>query len=241
MQSGDTLKVRIKYISMKVPLSDCNGKVNMTAWLSYVALCVGALLLPPASFSAAIDFTSAPVAHDTQLTLGFVFTTNANVEVTSLGYYDEGQDGFITNHEIGIFNSNGQLLISTILSAGSASHLDGLYRYRAVTPITLSANETFTVAATTGGNADGYAFGTNATISGFVVDPSINVASDAARFIYQNDDILRLPSNAFVYTIYGAPNFNGRVNDISDVPEPATATLALSALAALQLWRRKKQ
>ena len=241
MQSGDILKVRINYISLKVLISDRYCKPNMTAWLSYVVLCVVALLVPTASFSAAIDFASAPVAHDSQLSLGFVFTTNADVEVTSLGYYDEDQDGFLTNHEVGIFNSNGQLLISTMLTAGSESHLDGLYRYRAVTPITLPANETFTIAATTGGNADGFAFGTNATISGFVVDPSINVASDAARFIYQDDDILRLPTDAFIYTIYGGPNFNGRVNDVSGVPEPATATLALSALAALQLWRRKKQ
>jgi hypothetical protein len=204
-----------------------------------VGACV--LLTPAVSFGAAITFTSAPVAHDSQLSLGFVFTTNTDVEVSSLGYYDESQDGFITNHEVGIFDANGQLLASTILSVGSQSYLDGLYRYRAITPIVLAANQTFTIAATTGGYADGYAFGNSQTISNFSVISSINLAVNASRFLYQNDDVLRLPSNAFGYAIYGGPNFNGIANETSGVPEPSTAVLAFSSLAALQLWRRRKQ
>jgi hypothetical protein len=205
-----------------------------------VSICLVAMLAPTAAFSAAIDFTNAPVAHDSQLTLGFVFTTNSDVKVTSLGYYDEDQDGFLTNHEVGIYDSNGQLLTSVVLNAGSGSHLDGLYRYRAITPITLLANETFIIAGTTGGFADGFAFGTSATISNFVVDPNITVAADASRYLYQNDNILRMPVDAFGYTIYGGPNFNGRTDEVSSVPEPGTAAFTLGALAAFQLWRRKK-
>jgi len=169
-----------------------------------VIICLGALVAPATLFSAAINFTNAPVAHDRQLTLGFVFTTNSDIEISTLGYYDEGQDGFLANHEVGIYDSNGQLLTSIVLNAGSGSYLDGLYRYRAITPITLLAERTFTIAATSGGFADGFAYGTSATISNFVVDPNITVAADASRFLYQDYDILRMPVDAFGHTIYGS-------------------------------------
>jgi MYXO-CTERM domain-containing protein len=206
-----------------------------------IATCVlSALLVPAASFGAAVEFTDAPVAHDSQLSLGFEFTTNEVITVTALGYYDEDLDGFLTNHEVGIFDPNGDLLVSTILNAGTGSVLDGHYRYTAIVPITLAANTTFLIAATTFGSADGFAYGhEDGAITGFVVDPRISVASDASRFVYQNDNILRAPGEAFGYTIYGGPNFQLAATDISDVPEPASAALALAGLAGLLLYSRR--
>ena len=202
-----------------------------------------ALMVPAASFGAAIEFTDAPVFHDTQLSLGFVFTTNQAIDITALGYYDEDGDGFQTNHEVGIFDSDGILLISTILSAGTGSPLEGHYRYNAVSPITLAANSTFTIAATTFGNADGWVYGNgDDDITGFVVDPSITVASDAARFLYQNDNVLRVPTDHFGnFTIYGGPNFKLTALDGGEVPEPASLMLTLGGVAALLVFSRRSQ
>jgi len=56
-----------------------------------------------------------------------------------VGYYDEDEDGFLTNHEVGIFDGDGALLISTVLNAGLTASLEGHYRYNAVSPITISS------------------------------------------------------------------------------------------------------
>jgi hypothetical protein len=201
-----------------------------------------ALMLPAASFGAAVEFTDAPVTHDTQLSLGFVFTTNQAIDITALGYYDEDGDGVQTNHEVGIFDTNGILLISTILSAGTSS-LEGHYRYNAVSPITLAANSTFTVAATTFGTADGWVYGNaGSQIAGFVVDPSITVASDAARFLYQDDNVLRVPTDHFGnFTIYGGPNFKLAAVNGGEVPEPASVMLTFAGVAALLVFSRRSQ
>jgi hypothetical protein len=207
-------------------------------WNSFVVtFIVAALFAPATSFAAAIEFTSAPVAHDSQLSLGFRFTTNEALDVTSLGYYDDNQDGFVTSHEVGIFDENGALLISAVLGAGSTASLDGHYRYVPVTPITLAANSSFVIAATTFGEADAYAYGIkDATIAGFVVDPRIDIASDAARFLYQNDNTLRLPTDQFGgYTIYGGPNFLLAATESSTVPEPANFSITLAGVAGFLL------
>lgn len=210
--------------------------------LSALTLVMGALLAPAASFGAAIEFTDAPILHDTELSLGFVFTTNEAIDVTALGYYDEDQDGFLTDHEVGIFDEDGILLISTILKAGTSSALEGHYRYNAVSPITLAANTTFVIAATTFGLPDGWAYGrSDDQIDGFVVDPSITVAPDAARFIYQNDNVLRVPTNHFGgYTIYGGPNFKLIPAEPSEVPEPASVALTLIGVAGLLALRTRQ-
>jgi hypothetical protein len=214
----------------------------MSSYLCVAALTVGTLFVPAASFAAAVEFTNAPVSHDSQLSIGFVFTTNEAVNITSLGYYDENQDGFLTDHEVGIFDSNGQLLVSTILAAGSGASLVGHYRYSSVPAITLAAHSSFVTAATTFGPLDGWAYGNQgSTITGFIIDPSINVASDASRFIYQSDNILRAPDQMFGHTIYGGPNFIGTAIEVSGVPEPASAALALSGLAGLLFFSRKKR
>ena len=104
----------------------------MVCKLSVVKLLIGVFLIPAASFGAAIEFTDAPVTHDSQLSVGFVFTTTQAVSVTALGYYDEDKDGFWTDHEVGIFDASGTLLVSSVLNMGTGSSLDGDYRYRAI-------------------------------------------------------------------------------------------------------------
>ena len=73
----------------------------------------------------------------------------------------------------------------------------------------LAGNSSYIIAATTGGLLDGIAYGRkDEALTGFVLDPRINVASDAARFIYQNDNLLRVPDQMFGYTIYGGPTIS---------------------------------
>lgn len=212
----------------------------MASKLYIAKLAVAALLLPAASFGAAIEFANAPVTHDESLSIGFVFTTNDAISVTALGYFDDNQDGFLTNHEVGIFDLNGTLLVSSLLSAGSSGILEGHYRYNAITPITLAGNTSFLIAATTFGSADGFAYGhRNDSLSGFATDPRISVADDASRFVYQCDNVLRAPDEMFGYTIYGGPNFLIAPAEASNVPEPASFALAFAGIAGILIARRR--
>ena len=186
--------------------------------------------------SGVYSFTSAPTASDRQLSLGFVFTTNSAVQVTQLGYYDDGGDGFLTPHTVGIFDSVGNLLTSVTLAAGTTDPLVGDFRYEAVAPITLAAGQTYTAAATTEGPSDPWAYGGPAQLTGFVVNPAITIPNDAAKFVYQSDNVLRDPTDHFSnYQVYAGPNFV-----ISSVPEPATWFLLIGGLGFVGARLRRR-
>jgi hypothetical protein len=201
-----------------------------------------ALACPIHAASVAYSFQTALVASDFPLSLGFEFSTTEAVTIYAFGYYDEGGDGFLTPHEVGIFDSGGTLLASTLLSSGSGAPLIGDFRYQDITPLLLPAGESFTIAATSGGPADEWVYGTAGTsITGFVTDPAIQIAQDAGVFLYQDDNILRDPTNHYLYTLYGGPNFLLDPADAS-VPEPGTGalfSLVVLALFAAARFRRR--
>jgi hypothetical protein len=200
-------------------------------------LCCAFAALPGTAIASAYEFTSAPTSSDSQLSLGFAFSTNSAVTVTQLGYYDDGGNGFATQHGVGIFDSLGNLLTSTLLSSGTVDGLIGHFRYGAITPFTLAAGQTYTLAATTYGFADPWAYGeAGTTIAGFTVDPSISIAPNSALYTYQSDNILRDPTTHFSnYTIYAGPNFIA-----ANVPEPGTLGILASALAIGWVIRRRR-
>ncbi|HLK57790.1 MAG TPA: DUF4082 domain-containing protein [Chthonomonadaceae bacterium] len=191
--------------------------------------------------TSAYSFTTVPISYDSQLSLGFDFTTNSAVTVSALGYYDYGNDGFLTDHTVGIFDLNGNLLTSTTLLAGTGDPLVNGFRYQAITPITLAAGQTYTAAATTGGPSDPWAYGNFAAgIDGFSTDPAITIASGASRFLYQPDNILRDPTNTIYYTLYAGPNFE--IAPPSDVTPEASSLVLFSGPAlfgGLCLLRRR--
>lgn len=173
--------------------------------------------------SSVYNFSSAPLATDSSLSLGFEFSTNTAITVASLGYFDADGDGFASAHTVGIFDGAGHLVVSTTLAAGAGDPLDGQFRFKAITPITLVAGQTYTLAATTGGAADAWAYGDpGTTLADFIVDPRISIGQEAARFEYQGDDMLRDPCEHFRYMLYAGPTFEIAP---TATPEPGSATL----------------
>src|SRR5690348_15752384 len=71
---------------------------------------------------------------DRPLSLGFVFTANTAFTVNSLGYFDATGNGFQSSHQVGLFDSNGNLLTSATLSAGAGDPLTNSFRYTSITP-----------------------------------------------------------------------------------------------------------
>jgi len=196
-----------------------------------VSLASTALAASAAYSNPAYEFISTPISYDSQLSLGFQFTTTQSVDVTALGYWDYQDDGFATPHEVGIFDSEGNLVADAMLSAGTADPLVDQFRYAGINPVILGAGRTYTIAATTFGPFDPWAYGNGYGLSpaiiGFSLNPEITVDTNGALFVYQSDNVLRDPTFHFSdYTVYAGPNFL--------VPEPAT--FALIGAGLLLLW-----
>jgi Domain of unknown function (DUF4082) len=207
------------------------------AFLYAVFLLVCGLFLPHPAEASAISFSSAPTSSDSQISLGWQFTTLQDITVESLGYYDDSLDGFATPHEVGIFDSSGNLIVSSLLDAGTTDPLIDQFRYQVIMPLFLPAGATYTIAATTDGPSDAWAYGyASTTIVNFAVDPAIQVASDAGRFDYQSDNVLRDPVSQFGYTVYAGPNFL----IAAAIPELSSFLLLSSGLFMLIIWRLKK-
>jgi hypothetical protein len=162
---------------------------------------------------------------DNPVTLGFVFTANTTFNVTSLGWFDASGAGFQSEHTVGIFDANGNLLSFTTLGTGTSNPLNESFRYQAITPLILEAGTQYTLAGTSGGALDPWTV--NDDVSGFAVNPNFTVGLDAARFFYGPD--LVYPDSHFLdYLVYSGPNLEG-----SAAPEPASALLLTLAAGML--------
>ena len=180
----------------------------------------------------AYELDSIAQVSDTPLTLGFWFKTNQSVMVTSLGYFDDGDDGFGVPHQVGMFDPQGTLLFSTTLSAGTIDPLNGHFRYHSITPIELLPDTWYLIAATTGGPTDEWGYGKVNDINGINISPFIFVPSHAAVFVYQSNNQLQFPTQQFGYQFYSGPNM---LLDSESVPEPCSLTLMLVVAMAFGL------
>ena len=85
------------------------------------------------------SFSSTYTSTGENYTFGWAFSTTTNISLTALGYFDNGEDGFVTSHDVGVWNSAGALVASATVAAGTSSALDGHFRYASIAPITLAA------------------------------------------------------------------------------------------------------
>lgn len=108
----------------------------------------------------AFSFTPPPggTSFSGNTTFGETFTVGTNaISVTSLGVWDDQQNGLAEAHPVTIWNGAGTALGSATVPLGTAGTLLGQYRYtNLLTPFTLTANTTYTIGAyftTTGDGA----------------------------------------------------------------------------------------
>lgn len=207
------------------------------ARLALAGLAVAALTLPtrPAlADTPAIDFTTPTVDFTNNTwSLGFKFTTNTNITVNSLGFYDDQKNGLSERHEVGIYDSLQNLLASTVVT--TADPLDGFFRYASIVPLNLAAGQTYYVAGTTGG--ENYTWDP----TGFTVDPAITFNSDK----YVVSTVLAFPGDGpdNVHGYFG-PNFKLDGSVAPQVPEPGSLALLVGVavpggLLALRRARRR--
>ncbi len=123
--------------------------------------------LPPRTTPvAAYSFSSQKSVGETDYareTDGLEFVPWVDVEVTALGYYDEGGDGLVNEHTVGIFEKSNRQLVSDTVTVDGGSTLEGSFRYEAITPVVLKGGTSYVVAGTTKAPYDPMAGGAGGT------------------------------------------------------------------------------
>ena len=172
-----------------------------------------------------LDFTGGSAnTFGGNATVGWEFTLSSPVLLNGLGFWDNGSDGLINPHDVGIWNSANPstLLASTTLTTASSTAVastspTGRWLFNAIPSITLLPG-TYVVGATIVSNdPDLQRF--SATASLF----------SGATFVQARDisgATLTYPSPASVFNdgVFG-PNLQ-----VSPIPEPASTALFLCGL-----------
>jgi hypothetical protein len=160
---------------------------------------------------------------------GWKFTIGESaISVTDLGLFDVGQNGFADSHRVGIWDSGGNLLVDTIISAGTVASLDGNFRFVSVEPTTLNANGIYVIGAL-------FPSGLDTAIAFAPAAPPVTSEMAYVSSVYSESGIFNPPLNTYPGNGIVGPNFKG---ELSAVPEPQHYALitgiALFALGCIR-------
>jgi hypothetical protein len=216
------------------PSTKGNMKSMSTPWVLFI----GAWLGLQAGLSGATFMTGAPANKGTTIksdaTLGYAFRVGADsLRVLQLGLWDQGADGLTESHQVGIWNSNGELLASTTVNSGTSGELAGNFRYaNLLEGLMLDANTVYVIAARfyNVDNSDAYITG-NYTIGPGVSwdDSKDRYSADYSGFVF--------PLNTEDGAANVGPNF---IYDVVPVVVPEPDTLILFTGGSLMLFMLRR-
>lgn len=207
-----------------------------TAVFLFLSICsVGASPVPFTAFTT--DTTYSSIGLTSASVRGWEFTTNAPLQITQLGYFDSHDPisgdglGLLNSHDVGIWDSSETLLGSATVPSGTTAPLDGAFRFVSVTPIALTAGQTYVVGATHHGMADDPTLRKSEAVN-LVFDPSITLVQ--GRAVLSSSLAYPFSPSALDHTIHLNANFKGEV-----VPIPGALCLLGSGLVGPVAIRRK--
>jgi len=162
-------------------------------------------------------------------TLGYSFLVNTSINAVSLGVFDQGGDGLLVSHDVGLWDSSGTLLASATVAAGTLDPLNGGFRFAAISPVSLAAGSIYYVGSVNGIDGDPW-------LQDSVVTSAPEITYLARQYAASGGGLVFPDLSGSGVTGYFGGNFEFGAGG---VPEPSTSALAGAALAALSLLRRR--
>ena len=147
----------------------------------------------------ALDFASLGRGFDYQqgsYSLGWKFSVGKSIRVTSLGFYDDLQDGLKQNHLVGIYDKTTKQLLASTTVLPSDPRTGFFHFHDLATPLVLTTGRDYYVVALTG--TERYAV----NVTALTVDPAINFKGFAVD--YNND-----PASTLIYPTTEQADING--------------------------------
>jgi len=160
-----------------------------------------------------IDYTNpGSVSTNGAWSLGYEFQALQSVSVTGLAFFTGG--GISQNHDVGLWDSNGNLLASTTITSGSPVIGTGGFLWESIVPVILTAGDYYYVAGETG--SDNYSY----EPSGVTINPAISFVAAA----YVSSGTLAFPDSTDPSTL---GYFGGNVVLSTAAPEPSSMAMLL--------------
>lgn len=212
-------------------------KVLMKNNVRLLVLALGMGMVLHSGAWAAVFLTDVPdnktVTSKSNATLGYAFRVGPDpVNILKMGIWDQGANGLVESHEMGIWNTSGDLLASVTVPQGTAGALNGNFRYVDVLGgLMLDADTVYVIAAKyyNVDNSDAFFMGSATRSAGIAWDDSRD------RFSIESDLFL-FPDSTSEGSAYIGPNFEFDVVPVV-VPEPDTLFLLVGGAGLLVLLR----
>lgn len=188
--------------------------------------------------SMALDLTGGVFyQRGTFANFGYSFTTSETLSVEQLGLFDPGANGLGDPHEVGLWDSAGNLLAQAVITSSSAATASAFaghaWRFESITPVQIAPG-TYKLGAFYRTTADTFVGSSEAVQAGLQLHSAISygqayVTTGGTEFFTEPVSTL----NAQFTPGFFGPNMNFTV-----VPEPST--FALVSLAGLVGLRRRR-
>lgn len=188
-----------------------------------------------ASASSAIGLITPGASYSgSQYTLGFEFSALNHQVITSLGAYDEDNDGLTGRAFVGLWDTDGNLLTSVTIGSGTSGTLDGAFRYATIAPYALTIGKHYIVGAfEPDDNATSWATGQGGTAA---LNANLSFYGDRYSDF---DSAFSFPSvTAGTNGAWLGGNF---MIESGAIPEPASWALMLTGFSALGIAMRRRR
>lgn len=186
------------------------------------------------------SFFSKLITASNGSTFGYAFTTSQDIVIDYLGIWDEFGNGLYSSHQVGIWDSGMNLLVSAEIGSGTSSAAlgnvvqGGQFRYEPIELLTLYAETEYFIAAQ-------YFAGSNGTTDSFLSSDGTALVSTDSLITITDTNRFHVGSFAFpqgsslnAVAGYLGPNFS-----FTPVPEPSMSLLLLLSGGASMMRRRR--